>query len=85
MGLFKRFLNPQSKVKDDNTSSNATTPVATPITSPAGSIYEGIISNKYHNDPMRVGKKPDTLGSYFDPMGGHGSYTKGLDVTNTGA
>jgi hypothetical protein len=82
MGFFKRFLiHPESKVKGDNTSSNA----ATPITSPTGSLYEVNVSDKYHNDPMRVGKKPDTLGSYFDPMGGHRSYTKGLDVTNTGA
>ena len=86
MGFMKNFFH-----KD---TSNASTPVtsnaATPITSPASSLKDidatvKPIVDRYHNDPMRTSKKPDTIGSFFDPMGGHGSYSVSKDVTNTGA
>lgn len=91
MGFMKKFFGFQQVQKD---SSNASTPstsnAATPITSPAGSIIDvdaqiKPVSDRYHNDPMRISKRPDTIGNFLDPMGGHGSYSVSKDVTNTGA
>ncbi|CAO3631408.1 unnamed protein product [Mucor hiemalis] len=101
MGFMKKFFNFQHPQKDASntadstpTTSNAATPTtsnaATPITSPAGSIIDvdaqtKPIPDRYHNDPMRISKRPDTIGNFLDPMGGHGSYSVSKDVTNTGA
>lgn len=95
---MKRFFGPQAKDTPASTPSHsniatpASTPshsnIATPIPSPAGSIINVDMHrphDKYHNDPMRTGKKPDTIGNFLDPMGGHGSYSVSRDVTNTGA
>jgi hypothetical protein len=67
-----------------------TSNAATPVGSPNGSLHnvEAIsrpVPDRYHNDPMRTSKRPDTVGSFFDPMGGHHSYGVSTDVTNTGA
>ncbi|KAG2206735.1 hypothetical protein INT47_003677 [Mucor saturninus] len=82
MGFMKRFFGPH--IKEDSPSS---TPSHSNVTSPAGSIVDVDMhkTDKYHNDPMRTGKKPDTMGNFLDPMGGHGSYAVSRDVTNTGA
>ncbi|KAL0140454.1 hypothetical protein V8B55DRAFT_1447710 [Mucor lusitanicus] len=86
MGFMKHFFHKDSSNVTTPASSNA----ATPITSPANSLKDvdaaiNPIVDRYHNDPMRTSKKPDTIGSFFDPMGGHGSYSVSKDVTNTGA
>jgi hypothetical protein len=95
MGFMKHFFQ-KHQVKEDQSiaPSIAATPVtsnaATPAGSPNGSLnnVDAIskpVSDRYHNDPMRTSKKPDTLGNFFDPMGGHHSYGVSRDVTNTGA
>lgn len=92
MGFMKRFFG-HHHAAAATTKEEATTPVstpatstyATPVVSPAGSIIDVEVSSKYHNDPMRTSKRPDTYGHFLDPMGGHGSYSVGRDVTNTGA
>lgn len=88
MGFMKRFFGPQVKdVTPSSTPSHSN--IATPFVSPAGSIVNVDMytppHDKYHNDPMRTGKRPDTFGNFLDPMGGHGSYSASKDVTNTGA
>lgn len=75
--------------KETPTTTPVTSNAATPITSPAGSIVDvdatiKPLNSKYHNDPMRTSKRPDTVGSFFDPMGGNHSYAVSKDVTNTG-
>ncbi|KAI8070623.1 uncharacterized protein B0P05DRAFT_550433 [Gilbertella persicaria] len=88
MNFLKHFLRPHKEDSGSNTPvhSNA----ATPITSPVGSIVNvdaaiRPVADRYYNDPMRTNKKPDAVGTFYDPMGGHGSYTVSRDVTNTGA
>ncbi|GAA5806698.1 hypothetical protein MFLAVUS_000046 [Mucor flavus] len=88
MGFMKRFFGHQVKKEESPSSTPVPSNHATPITSPAMSMYDVEVKqqqDKYHNDPMRTNKKPDTIGSFLDPMGGHGSYSVGRDVTNTGA
>lgn len=68
----------------------ATSNAATPAASPCGSLnneeaISKLVPDRYHNDPMRTSKIPDTVGNFFDPMGGHHSYGVSTDVTNTGA
>ncbi|OBZ86431.1 hypothetical protein A0J61_05524 [Choanephora cucurbitarum] len=86
---MKHFL--RSHKDNSTTSTPAHSNNATPITSPTGSIInvdatiQPVASDRYYNDPMRTGRKPDFVGGFFDPMGGYGSYTVSRDVTNTGA
>ncbi|CEP10982.1 hypothetical protein [Parasitella parasitica] len=87
MGLMKNFFHHKGT---SNASTPASSNAATPITSPASSLKDvdataKLVVDRYHNDPMRTSKKPDTIGNFFDPMGGHGSYSVSKDVTNTGA
>lgn len=40
---------------------------------------------RHLQDPMRMGRVPDVLGSFVDPMGGRASHSVGQDPTCTGA
>lgn len=86
---MKHFFN-NSKKEDKQITTPVTSNAATPITSPTGSIIDvdaaiNPTNSRYHNDPMRTSKRPDTVGNFFDPMGTHGAYSVSKDVTNTGA
>ncbi|KAI8982398.1 hypothetical protein BDF20DRAFT_866716 [Mycotypha africana] len=41
--------------------------------------------DRYQNDPVRTTSLPDTVGNFFDPMGGSNRPAFGTDVTDTGA
>ncbi|KAF7720549.1 hypothetical protein EC973_007591, partial [Apophysomyces ossiformis] len=72
---FSKFLkrNFVYTEEDEPSSKPASRPGSThasPVTSPAASLYEYRVPDKYLNDPMRCGKRPDIVGYYVDPMGG---------------
>lgn len=93
MGFMKNLFRSHHHT-DKEANSTATTPISSSQTTPATSPRSSLVNvdatikplSKYYQDPMRTSKQPDTVGNFFDPMGGHGGYySAGNDVTNTGA
>ncbi|KAL1931211.1 hypothetical protein VTP01DRAFT_10348 [Rhizomucor pusillus] len=90
LGANKTNVAPGSDSK--KSTPDSATPASTPSASSsrASSLYHEPINSptpneKYLRDPMRHNKRPDTLGSFVDPMGGRHAYARGYDATNTGA
>lgn len=63
-----------------NARSGNTTSIITP-----GSLQDNAGVKAFQQDPMRISKYPDALGSFIDPMGGRLSYAARTDVFTTGA
>lgn len=91
---FPKFLTKNVSKDGESTppESSEPSPCNSRPTSRAPSIRDGASTpvtpeQKYLYDPMRHNKRADYIGSFVDPMGvgAKGSYSQGIDVTNTGA